>query len=167
VTNILAIKQVAEKHRITYDSNKERACSVHYPHGIVKDRETENGLHVQESSKLEVNMLQPVDENKKFYTKRQIAEAKTARDFYAKMGTPSIKDYKLMMNSNMLRNCPITTESIDWAETIFGPDIGCLKGKTTRKKAEPVVSDYVTIPPELMLAQREITLCIDGLTVNG
>ena len=43
----------------------------------------------------------------------------------------------------------------------------CIKGKTTRSKPAPVVDDYIDIPKELFAAQREITLCMDGMKVKG
>jgi hypothetical protein len=42
-----------------------------------------------------------------------------------------------------------------------------LKGKTTRKKPLPVVSDYIDIPPELVSNHQNVTLCVDGMNING
>ena len=39
------------------------------------------------------------------------------------------------------------------SEAIFGPDIRRIKGKTTRAKPNPVVSDYIEISPELVERQ--------------
>ena len=64
-------------------------------------------------------------------------------------------------------NCPVTTEDVDNAEKIFGPDIGTMKGKTTRRNPTPVKKDEVQIPKELIEKNQDITLCIDLLFVNG
>jgi hypothetical protein len=50
---------------------------------------------------------------------------------------------------------------------VFGPDIGALKGKTTRQKPAPVVSDYVEIPKELIYNHQSVVLCMDGMKING
>ena len=42
-----------------------------------------------------------------------------------------------------------------------------LKGKTTRQKPAPVVSDYIEIPKELIDNHVNIILCIDGMKING
>jgi hypothetical protein len=68
---------------------------------------------------------------------------------------------------NLIVNNLVTTEDIEIAEEIFGPDVGSLKGKTTRMKPNPVVNNYIDIPQELMLKQQNIVFCIDSIKVNG
>ena len=74
------------------------------------------------------------------------------------MGTPSVEDFKAILKMNLIKNCPITTEDINLAEKIFGPDIGSIKGKTTRRKPLAVVKSHIEIPKELISSQKEITL---------
>jgi hypothetical protein len=50
---------------------------------------------------------------------------------------------------------------------IFGPDLATLKGKTVRMTHPPVVTDYVQIPNEIVSLNRNITLVIDIMFVNG
>ena len=107
-----------------------------------------------------------IRENMKMFTPREVANAKKARGLYQTLGTPSITDFKAIVWSNTIRGCPVTLEHIDTAEQIFGPDIGTLKGKTTRRRPQPVVKDYMEIPPELTKKAKNIKLCIDTLFVN-
>jgi hypothetical protein len=64
-------------------------------------------------------------------------------------------------------NCPVTTEDVDIAEAIFGPDVGTIKGKKTRPKPPQVRDNIVEVPKELKMKHMELTLCMDLMFVNG
>ena len=66
-----------------------------------------------------------------------------------------------------MKNNRITTKDVILAEKAFGPDVGELKGKTTRRKPRVAVDNVVEIPPELLSINEEVILSIDGLSVNG
>ena len=72
-----------------------------------------------------------------------------------------------MLHMNTIIGNPVMTEDIVMAKQIFGTDIGRIKGKTTRRKPAPVVNDYIEIPKELIATQHQVTLCNDGMKVNG
>ena len=168
ITNIISYAEMADRYRITYDSGKEDAFIVHLSDDkTVRFARRGNNLYVIKPPIKGVQLLNTIEENKTFYTQRQFDKAKRARDLYHALGTPSIKDFKAMLRMNTITNNPVTTEDIIVAEKIFGPDIGALKGKTTRRKPAPVVNDYVEIPKELIAAQHEVTLNMDGMKVNG
>ena len=83
------------------------------------------------------------------------------------LACPTVGDLKKIIKSNTIQDCPVTTQDVDIAEQIYGPDVPSLKGKTTRGKPNPVVNDYVDIPPELMFRQHLVDLCMDTFFVNG
>jgi hypothetical protein len=103
--------------------------------------------------------VESVKENKLLYTDQQIQRAKLACNIYHARGTPSLKDFKSNITSNMVKKLPITIDDINIAEKVFGLDVGELKGKTTRQKPAPVVSDYVKIPKELVQNHQNVVLC--------
>jgi hypothetical protein len=107
-----------------------------------------------------------VEENRLFFTSPQFDRAKRARQLYHTLGSPSIKDFKGIIRMNCFKDNPVTTEDVDIAEAIFGPDIGVIKGKTTHHRPNPVVADYLDIPEELLVCQQNVTLCIDTVYVN-
>ena len=72
-----------------------------------------------------------------------------------------------MVRENVLKNCPITVEDINNAEILFGPNLGSLKGKTTRQ-ASNVVTPFAStdLPLEIIDRCRDVTLCCDLMFVN-
>jgi hypothetical protein len=167
ITNIFSYAEMIDKYRITYDSEKEDTFLVHLPNKLIQIERIGNNLHVYRppntATGKQIQLLNTVEENESFYTHRQFERAKSARDLYHALGTPSVPDFKAML----WQNNPVTIEDIMLAETIFGPDIGALKGKTTRCKPTSVVHNYIEIPKELITSQSNATLCIDVIKVNG
>ena len=70
------------------------------------------------------------------------------------MGQPSTATFVEVLKSNRLSNCPVTPADVEAAEQIFGPDIGSLKGKTTRRNLpiidSPITSVPASINPEMV-----------------
>lgn len=184
VANIFGFSKLEDQCRITYDSSVEKAFNVHTDDGIVKFERNKDGLYVYRPSndyrqsvaddkdstkpnKGKGLMIQTIEENKQGYTQRQFEDAKKARKLYHILGCPSVENYKHILRQNLIRNCPVTIEDVNIAEKIFGPDIGTLKGKSTRKKTVPVKSDFIEIPPELRDLHQDLTVCLDIMFVNG
>ena len=95
ITNIFSYAEMADRYRITYDSEKEDAFIVHLPDKPVRFKRIGINLYVFKPTttiKAEnAQMFNSVEENKKFYTERQFERAKRARDLFHALGTPSIK----------------------------------------------------------------------------
>ena len=72
-----------------------------------------------------------------------------------------------MIRMNAIANNPVTVDDIKIAEAIFGPDVGSLKGKTTRQKPTPVVNNYIKISKSLIATHANVELCMDTLKING
>ena len=79
----------------------------------------------------------------------------------------SAGDYINMVHYGLICNCPITPQEVTTANTIFGPNIAALKGKTTRKSSKPVVTEYVEIPHHLLELNKEVTLASYVMFLNG
>ncbi len=51
IANVLSLKSVAEKHRVTYDSwDRDGVFKVHTKNGVVEFKPTERGLHYVDMS---------------------------------------------------------------------------------------------------------------------
>jgi hypothetical protein len=154
-----------EKHRITYDSNKEDAFLVHMDTAIIKFECSPDGLYqysvskgYQQSLKDDrkkdgtSNFIGTVAENRQGYTLRQYERAKEARKLYHIVGTPAVNNFKSLLQMNAIQNCPVTVEDVNISEKISGPDISSrLKGKSMRRKPSKLVrQDLIEIPKELI-----------------
>jgi hypothetical protein len=67
-----------------------------------------------------------------------------------------------VIQSNQIKDCPVTVQDADVAFKIWGKNIAALKGKTTRSKPNPSVArDFVKVPVALMDLHKEVFLTID------
>jgi len=68
---------------------------------------------------------------------------------------------------NLIKNNSVPTEDINLAAKAFGPDVATIKGKTTRPNPAPAVSNLVEILDELLKTHQDISILMNGLTVNS
>jgi Zinc knuckle len=102
----------------------------------------------------EAAFVQTVEDNMKLFTKREIAQARKARESLARMGFPSVGQAKRTANSES--NFDVTARDFEIADAIWGKDIASIKGKT-KKRANPVAD--ITVSPTLV--QKEQVLSVD------
>jgi hypothetical protein len=140
ITNILSLSNVIKQYRVTYDSNDQMFVVHREPEGK-PDMEFwmhKSGLQYFDPSNSEFIFVNTVSKNKAGFMKRQIKEAEVARSLYSKLNYPSWKDFKWIIWSNQIKDCPVTVDHIDTALKIWGKNVAALKGKTTRTKPDPV-----------------------------
>ena len=63
------------------------------------------------------------------FTAKEIKGAKEARSLYYKIGTPTYENFKHLIRSNQIKNCPISYNDAVNAEKIFGPSVASAKGR--------------------------------------
>ena len=94
ITNIFSYAKMADRYMITYESEKEDAFIVHLPDKPVWFERIGINLYVfkpHTAVKAEnALMLKIVEENKTFYTERQVERAKRARDLFHALGMHAI-----------------------------------------------------------------------------
>jgi hypothetical protein len=97
------------------------------------------------------SFVKTVEENMAMFTKRQIIiiNAELARKLQADMAYPSILDLKWVVQSNQIKDCPVTAQDVNVALKIWGPSVALLKGKTVCRTPPVVVQDIVEVPKEI------------------
>ena len=86
---------------------------------------------------------------------------------YESLGNPSVKDYKWVIQSNQIKDFPVTVQDVDVAHNIWRKIVPALKVNTTRKKHIPVTDDLVQLPEYLVKLHKDIYFTVDMLFVNG
>ena len=93
ITNILCLKNMKNKYRVTYDSAKNGTFTVHKTDAQLHFVMHQDGLHYHDTKNCEVTLIQTVQENEECYSKRHIKDAQEACDLYDKVGYPSPRDF--------------------------------------------------------------------------
>eukprot|EP00978_Attheya_sp_CCMP212_P009273 scaffold21935_cov53-Attheya_sp.AAC.1 len=113
-----------------------------------------------------VTLVNTVKDNSSNYTSRDYSRALLARKIQHIIGRPSTRTFMHIVEKNLLPNCPITRRDIVAAEAILGPDVGSLKGKTVRRKADAVNIKITDIPATIMSHYRDIIVGGDNMFIN-
>jgi hypothetical protein len=167
IANILSLARVKERYPVKYDSTNGNQFIVIQPTKEVIFHQSQSGLYYHGTNNRAVVMVSTVAENRKGYTQQEYNDAKQARRALGMVGYPSNKDFNNMVRSNMIKNCPVTPKIVSAANKSFGPNIASVKGKKTRRKPEPVVTDYVEIPKAILDLNKDVALTADVMFVDG
>jgi len=142
IANILSLSDMSKKYRVTFDSGdkSEQGLVVHKEDGSKRVfRPSRKGLYYSDVvHDVGTVMVHTVDSNKSKYSVRHYSLAKKARKLQDIIGRPSTEDYIKYVEGNMIPNCNVTRQDILRAEDIFGPNLGSVKGKTTRRPTSHV-----------------------------
>lgn len=183
-TNIMSFYEAQERYRVTYDNKIANEFRMYdwKTNELVATFKCEKKVYVMTPTKkfldevkekkeglnrADINLVTTVSDNMKGYSARQIERAKIAMKLWRNSGNPSIRDFKALIQSNVIKNCPVLVEDINTAVTIWGPPVSEKKGKATRAKRQPVRDDAIEIPDELINKHDNLTLCTDVMHYYG
>ena len=146
MTNILSFLLVMSEHDITYDGDAfiiYRAAKG-FPDMVFQPHES--GLHVYDPEDARglasYSFMETVESNMALFTKCQIHSVNRVRKLQAGLAFPSDSDMLWALQSNMIKDCPLTAKDMRTATMVWGRNIAMLKGKTVRT-APPVVRQDV------------------------
>ena len=167
IANILSFARIQDAGcRITYDSAKD-CFKVQGPTREIVFRRLSSGLYGHRVQKTGVCLVDTVDIRAEGYTPRQVAAGRVARKAISMMGSPSVSTMKVMVRDNLINNCPVTVESLNIADDIFGPDVASIQGKMARRRPAHVGLDEVEVPPEIFDRNSSVVVVADVMFVNG
>jgi hypothetical protein len=168
--NLIPLGPLEKKFKVIYTQNESFQIVIPNHSEIMFKRtnvdEEGNCFYIFDASSIIENYklvnVSTVEENTMSYSKREVEDAKRARDFIRKMGYPSTKQAIDLIQSGSIYNCPVTAHDIIRAERIFGPDIASLKGKTVHMKDPPVKNEYVSKPVSEIQSLNADLLYVDN-----
>jgi hypothetical protein len=105
--------------------------------------------------------METVGSNMLLFTKRQIHGANLARNLQAGLAFLSNADVKWAIQSNLIKDCPVTVKDMGTAIKVWSLSIAMLKGKTVRMMPPVVRQDVIEIPKEIWELHKNVTLTID------
>jgi hypothetical protein len=148
ISDILALSNVIRQYRVTYDSDEKMFVVRREDKGMpnMEFRMHESGLHYFDPRNEAFIFVNIVSGKKEGFTQRQIKGAEAARTLYATLSYPSWKDFRWIVQSNQIKDCPMTAQNADNDLNIWGKSIAALKGKATRTTPSPEAEDMVKVP---------------------
>jgi hypothetical protein len=84
---------------------------------------SKESFNTQENINNETSVVNTVEENKQFFTNRQIGRAYKARELDHILRTPSIYDFKTIISMDAIKSINVTLEDVNILEVIFGLDL--------------------------------------------
>ena len=93
---------------------------------------------------------------------------KLERELHGMVEHPIDRKYNDMLIKKLLPNFPIATDEITNINSMFGPDLVCVRGKKVRNKPSRVdMEEYVKISEYFYKLHMSVTLMADVMFVNG
>ena len=104
------------------DTREENALVVHYGSQMYKFNQCEDGLYFFDTNHkstnppvncYSVNLLQSVNDNKKYYTAREVQGAEAAQKLQQTLGWPSTPALKNIICQSLVNNCTVTVDDVN------------------------------------------------------
>ena len=168
--NILSMAKLKQQYHITYDSGKDNAFIVR-EHDNMQTKyifhESDDGLYYHEVNSTQQIYITTVTENKQKYSQNDVKRADGVRALQKVIGHPTTKQLSYLLDHHLIPNSPFTSHDVRRAEQIYSPELGNLKGKTTRRNP-PTVDQIMQQCPDTIIEQYgNIMLSADVMHVNG
>ena len=163
------LSRVKDKYRVTFDSATDNCFRVHKDNGkIFKFQEATKILYHFDTTDREVEetmLITTVAYNKSKLYVHDFSRAKLARALQHIIGRPMTKDFIDYFTAKLIPNCPIIVQDIQNAKFMWGPELGCLTGKTMRQLSPRICVENHPIPLQVMHQYKDVALSADIMSV--
>jgi len=117
-TNILSLKNVRSKFKLTYVSHPKSVFTVHKPDGSINEfRMYQDGLHYFDTKSRSSVSITPVSAEVQS-SNQQLSQSKQAIELQVKLSHPSLHHLKAIVSVNPIPSIPISIADIDRNEKV-------------------------------------------------
>jgi hypothetical protein len=180
IANVISLKSLEEKYRVTYDSKSSGGSFVvHTANGPVEFKRCPVTsfpyIDLDDVSQGDKGamLVQTVRGNYEGFTKREVQKAREMRTLQGRLGHLSETELKGLLKDKekvshaLLKNSNLTIDDLDNSRVIYGPSVPRLKGTSVRHKSIRAEPNFVRIPREIIDMNRYVTLVADVMFVCG
>ena len=158
ITNILSLKNVRSKFKLTYVSHPESVFTVHKPDGSINEfKMHQDGLHYFDTKIKSLVSISPVSAE----VEGSSNQVRSARELQVKLGEPSsqqlkaivsitsipnhpsLHDLNVIVSGNCISYLPVSVADVNRAEKVSGPSLPILRGKIVRQAPDQPQSDCI------------------------
>ena len=100
-------------------------------------------------------LVTTVSENSKAFSKREVEQARRAREMLARMGFPTVEQAMSIVNAGS--NFEVTARDFQIADAIWGRDIASLKGKTVK---QATIAADITVSKKIVQVDQVLSIDI-------
>jgi len=166
MTNVSSLSNIMKKHRVIFDSTDDGAFCVHKLDHTVRFRHSDKGSFCHNAQEHDLTLPNAVSENEAIYAEMQLARAKAVHDCQDITCYPSVKDHKATVQSNKIKDCPVTETDIKTAQKVCGPIFAKAKWSTVRAKPMPVMENCAPVPKSVLETQKHVALMADMVFIS-
>ena len=162
--NILSLSQVRDEgHTITFNKiDGTDTITVSTPAFEYQFEDMGSGLYVNDLKPTKTSLISTTQDNASQHSKREVAQAQAATELQERMAHPTDSRLKDALSYANIIYSKVSPADTTRAQTIYGPDISALKGKTTFRTVEPFPS-----PQESLRDTTPQQLYADIFIANG
>ena len=114
-----------------------------------------------------LSFIQTVADNKRLFTRREVALADDARALCHNIGARTPAFFENLLANGYIKNTTLTVDDSQRAQHIYGKDTRYIKGHQTKPNPIQVpTTNILPLPPYILQFHRNVSLCIDFLFFN-
>ena len=169
IANILSKFEVAKHYEVSYHNRTSDDYIITTGTGTIRFKPTKAGLYYKDFARDHRDawaFFETVKGQKSQFTKKDVRRAARARKIQNIIGRPGLRQFKDILDKQLLPHSELEVRDLNNAEKIYGTNLGSLKGKTTATTNTSVRTTTHDLPPYVKEHHSDVTVAIDIMFIN-